>query len=142
MLAQLDGLVENDGLIFIATTNDLTAIDPALRERPSRFDVVMKIGLPTLAARRMILEKNLPAGAAVGELLDMAAAATADLSGAHVREVAYLAVQRALLRDACDDQGQVRPQAEDFTMAIEQVGGARKTICEFGASTGETHDGA
>ncbi|HEV3025437.1 MAG TPA: ATP-binding protein [Pirellulales bacterium] len=131
MLAQLDGLVENDGLIFIATTNDLTAIDPALRERPSRFDVVLKIGLPALAARRTIVEKNLPAGAVDAMLLDLIAERTDGLSGAHVREVAYLALQRALLRDACHADGQVKPEAEDFAFAVEQLGGARRTILGF-----------
>lgn len=37
-LNQLDGLESNDGLLVIGTTNHLDHIDPALRDRPSRFD--------------------------------------------------------------------------------------------------------
>lgn len=37
-LNQLDGLESNDGLLVIGTTNHLNNIDPALRNRPSRFD--------------------------------------------------------------------------------------------------------
>ena len=37
-LNQLDGLESNDGLLVIGTTNHLENIDPALRNRPSRFD--------------------------------------------------------------------------------------------------------
>jgi hypothetical protein len=48
ILAQLDGLSDNDGLMVIATTNDLTAIEPAIRERPSRFDLIVEVGPPTL----------------------------------------------------------------------------------------------
>ncbi len=61
LLSQMDGLETNDGLILVATTNDLLAIEPALRERPSRFDVVLEVGLPQVAARRQILADNLAA---------------------------------------------------------------------------------
>lgn len=37
-LNQVDGLANNDGLLIIGTTNHLERIDPALRNRPSRFD--------------------------------------------------------------------------------------------------------
>lgn len=69
ILAQLDGFETNDGLIFIATTNDLAAIDPAIRERPSRFDVVIHIELPSRFARREILARNLPSTSADDTLL-------------------------------------------------------------------------
>ena len=36
LLNQLDGLRENDGIVVVATTNDLEAIEPALKDRPSR----------------------------------------------------------------------------------------------------------
>ncbi|THG98210.1 hypothetical protein EW026_g3932 [Hermanssonia centrifuga] len=37
-LNQLDGIESNDGLLVIGTTNHLDHIDPALSNRPSRFD--------------------------------------------------------------------------------------------------------
>jgi transitional endoplasmic reticulum ATPase len=37
-LNALDGLYGNEGLLTIATTNHLDQLDPALSERPSRFD--------------------------------------------------------------------------------------------------------
>ncbi len=132
ILAQLDGLESNDGLIFMATTNDLEAIDPAIRERPSRFDVVLHIGLPSVEARRKILVQNLPHAPADGTLLDEAALATEGLSGAQVREVAYLAVQRALLRDACDEQGIVHVEREDVVDAVERVARPKGTGLGFG----------
>ena len=58
LLTQMDGLESNDGVIVVATTNDLAAIEPALAERPSRFDVVLEVGLPAHAARRRILAQN------------------------------------------------------------------------------------
>ena len=59
LLTQMDGLESNDGVIVVATTNDLGAIEPALAERPSRFDVVLEVGLPDGRARRRILQQNL-----------------------------------------------------------------------------------
>ena len=63
LLVQLDGLEEsNGGLVIIATTNDLMAIDPAIRERPSRFDLVLEFGCPEFSERIQILEQNLTGG--------------------------------------------------------------------------------
>lgn len=109
----------------MATTNDLEAIDPAIRERPSRFDVVLGLGLPSREARRAILTRNLPAGCAGDTLLDEAASATDGLSGAQMREVAYLALQRAILRDACDAEGRVTPDDADIAHAVKQVTGTQ-----------------
>lgn len=43
LLTCLDGIESPDGVIVVATTNDLTAIESALKERPSRFDVVLEV---------------------------------------------------------------------------------------------------
>ena len=37
-LNQIDGLVGNDGLLVLTTTNHAERLDPSLSERPSRFD--------------------------------------------------------------------------------------------------------
>ncbi|HEX5443472.1 MAG TPA: ATP-binding protein [Pirellulales bacterium] len=133
ILAQLDGLESNDGLIFIATTNDLEAIDPAIRERPSRFDVVLHLGLPSHDARRRILCQNLPSVSVGATLLDEAATATDGLTGAQLREVAYLAMQGAILRDACDVEGPMVLGRDDLIGAVQQVTGNRGKAIGFGA---------
>jgi hypothetical protein len=132
ILAQLDGFENNDGLIFIGTTNDLEAIDPAIRQRPSRFDVVLHIGLPCQDARRKILAANLRVTNASEELLDEAAAATAGFSGAQVREVAYRALQRAVLRDASEIAATLSIDAEDVMHAIQRLRGNRDAVIGFG----------
>lgn len=134
ILAQLDGLESNDGLIFIATTNDLEAIDPAIRERPSRFDVVLHLGLPSRESRRRILRQNLRLDSAPDTLLDEAAAATEGLSGAQVREVAFLALQRAILRDGCDDEGKVTLHRDDVMGAAEHLTGNRRAVIGFASA--------
>ena len=132
ILAQLDGFENNDGLIFIATTNDLEAIDPAIRQRPSRFDVILHLGLPGHEARRKILARNLRAGSLSERLLDDAAVATDGFSGAQVREVAYLALQRAILRETCDSECPVRLQDEDVVQSVARLKGKRETVVGFG----------
>jgi SpoVK/Ycf46/Vps4 family AAA+-type ATPase len=131
-LAQLDGFENNDGLIFMATTNDLEAIDPAIRERPSRFDVVLRLDLPALDARRKILARHLPAGSASDELLNEAASATDGLSGAQVREVAFLALQRAVLEEPCDAEGRLIVSRDDLLQAIVRLRGKREAPIGFG----------
>ncbi|MGF1573555.1 MAG: AAA family ATPase [Sumerlaeia bacterium] len=42
-LSCLDGVDMSEGIVAIATTNDLNAIEPALRERPNRFDCILQI---------------------------------------------------------------------------------------------------
>lgn len=125
LLSQMDGLEGNDGVIVVATTNDLAAIEPALAERPSRFDVVLEIGLPEAPARRAILARELRLQVSDDMLLDDATRETAGISGAQVREVAFLAIQRAILRGALAD-GIARPAAGDIRAAVEQVTGRRK----------------
>ena len=135
ILAQLDGFESNDGLIFIATTNDLEAIDPAIRERPSRFDVVLHLGPPSRDARRKILARNLPAGSTSEQLLDEAAVATDGFSGAQVREVAYLALQQAVLRDESDALSDLTLDAKDLTHAVARLVGNREAVIGFGGTS-------
>ncbi|HQU47132.1 MAG TPA: ATP-binding protein, partial [Pirellulales bacterium] len=132
ILAQLDGFENNDGLIFIGTTNDLQAIDPAIRQRPSRFDVVLNLGLPSRVARRTILARNLPDGSAGEQLLDEAAAASDGFSGAQMREVAYLALQQAVLRDESEADARLSLHDDDVRRAIARLRGDREGIIGFG----------
>jgi len=48
----LDGSSDVDGVLFLATTNYPERLPARLLNRPSRFDVVMKIGMPSADARR------------------------------------------------------------------------------------------
>ena len=46
LLNEMDGLERNDGVVVIATTNNIYALDEALAKRPGRFDMKIKIGNP------------------------------------------------------------------------------------------------
>ena len=47
-LGELDGFKDNDGMLVLASSNHPERVDEALLKRPSRFDRVFKIGLPSL----------------------------------------------------------------------------------------------
>lgn len=50
-LNELDGFAANIGIVALATTNHPERLDPAIRERPSRFDRTYLFGLPERAER-------------------------------------------------------------------------------------------
>lgn len=55
-LNQLDGFERNVGLMVIATTNHPDRIDPAILDRPSRFDRKYHFALPEADERRAFLQ--------------------------------------------------------------------------------------
>jgi AAA+ superfamily predicted ATPase len=133
LLAQMDGVDRNDGLVVVATTNDLAAIEPALRDRPSRFDVVLEVRAPSAECRRELLRRHLPAAFADGPLAERAVALTSGLSGAQLRETALLVVQQAILRGAVDDAGLAQPAEEDLATALARLPAGRRAPIGFHA---------
>lgn len=50
-LNEMDGFADNDGIVVLATTNHPERLDPAIIERPSRFDRKYHFELPDMAER-------------------------------------------------------------------------------------------
>lgn len=93
-LTALDGVMSShDGIVTIATTNDVKALDDAA-VRAARFDRIIEIPLPDAGLRALILTRYLGA-LAVGIDVRAVAAATDGTSGAALREL----VRRAVLVD-------------------------------------------
>jgi len=57
-LAEMDGVEELRGVLVMGATNRLDLIDPAVL-RPGRFDLLVKLPMPDMAARREILQVHL-----------------------------------------------------------------------------------
>ena len=87
----LDGVDTREvggGLMLIATTNNPEKLDPAVNNRPGRFDVVIEVDRPNRAVRLALFRRklaDLPAAT-----LDKLADATDRLSFAHLLEVLRL----------------------------------------------------
>jgi ATPase family associated with various cellular activities (AAA) len=57
LLNEMDGFAENNGIAVLATTNNPERIDPALIDRPGRFDRKFHFGPPGPAERREYLRQ-------------------------------------------------------------------------------------
>lgn len=60
LLALLDGELQIDNVVFVATTNYPEKLDKRIKNRPSRFDYVKKIGMPSAEARDLYLAYKNP----------------------------------------------------------------------------------
>ncbi len=60
LLALLDGETQTDNIVFVATTNYPERLDRRFVDRPSRFDTIRYIGMPSAAARRVYLSAKEP----------------------------------------------------------------------------------
>ena len=130
-LNALDGVGRRDGgLLLLATTNHPDALDPAINNRPGRFDVAVEVAPPDQAMRRQFLS-----GGRVGQLgeavLDQAAADTDGLSFGHLREVETLSGLQAVA------QGRSDRTADDVAEAVRLVvDGHRRAGDGFAAPPG------
>lgn len=56
-LNELDGFADNAGIVAVATTNHPDRLDPAILDRPSRFDRKFHFDLPRPSERRAYLDR-------------------------------------------------------------------------------------
>lgn len=84
-LAMLDGEAQVDNVVYVATTNYPEKLDRRFVDRPSRFDRIRWIGMPSAAARREYLKVKEPSleGAELEEWVE----ASRGFSVAHLREM-------------------------------------------------------
>lgn len=98
----MDGMVKNSGVITVATTNHSQSIDPAIADRPGRFDRVIEVALPGLEQRLCILERKVDGiekhPSVTKEILKSIANRSKGLSGAWVIEIIQFAQVLALSR--------------------------------------------
>lgn len=87
-LSLLDGENQVENVIYVATTNYPERLDKRFVDRPSRFDTLRLIGMPTEEARRVYLKHKEPS-ITDGELAAMVAASDG-YSIAHLRELLVL----------------------------------------------------
>src|SRR4029078_7579771 len=87
LLVELDGFVQEPGVVVIAASNRLDALDAALL-RPGRFDRQVLGGVPDPRGRREILEWHTRAKPrAPGLELEPIARQTAGLAGADLENI-------------------------------------------------------
>jgi len=87
LLALLDGELSIDNVVFIATTNYPGRLDKRFINRPSRFDEIIKIGMPTAAAREFYLINKNPRLESEPHELDEWVEYSKGFSVAHLKEL-------------------------------------------------------
>ena len=87
LLAMLDGEHQTDNVVFVATTNYPELLDKRFINRPSRFDEIMKIGMPSADAREFYLANKNPRLADNPEELAEWVDLTEGFSIAHLKEM-------------------------------------------------------
>ncbi|QRW01325.1 AAA family ATPase [Ceratobasidium sp. AG-Ba] len=135
LLALMDGMDGRGQVVVIGATNRPDAVDPALR-RPGRFDREFYFGLPSLSARRRILEINTSgwagwSGEAGQDHLQKLAEVTKGYGGADLRalctEAALNAVQRRYpqIYKASErllvDPKTIEVQPRDFMVSVKNL---------------------
>jgi AAA+ superfamily predicted ATPase len=85
LLEILDGESQIDNVVYIATTNYIENLSERVVNRPSRFDIVVEIGMPCAETRRDFLMKKI--GADVGPSGEDLVSLSDGYSMAHLKEL-------------------------------------------------------
>jgi len=87
ILSLLDGENQVENVVFVATTNYPERLDGRMINRPSRFDEVIKIGMPSANARAVYIRSRLSETELPDGELARWVAATKEFSIAHIKEL-------------------------------------------------------
>jgi len=121
LMNQLDGLVENNYIIVVATTNKVDFIEEAMRNRPGRFDRTIEIVAPSKEGIKRLLTLCLQRLSTTGDFLDEVAEKAKGFTGAHVQELVNTAVMIAIENKSVDAEGKVILKKEFLLDNIKKV---------------------
>ncbi|HED06364.1 MAG TPA: ATP-binding protein [Ignavibacteria bacterium] len=125
-LAQLDGTQRNSGIVIMASTNDVGAMDEALINRPGRFNIKIEIPYPDIDDRKKMLSKFLkmynayPDSTLTKDSFDNVIALMSGFTGDYVKEVAKQTIIRAT-NEGRNRNGRVLFTSDDLNIAGEHV---------------------
>ena len=125
LLNLLDGLVANEGVLILATTNHPEKLDSALLHRPSRFDKIWHFPLPGFEERLALIRKR-SAGKFSEPAIEDAARQSQGFTMAYVQEAVVNAFLEALYEDRSardlDLTASVRKLKEQFSSNFKANG--------------------
>jgi transitional endoplasmic reticulum ATPase len=132
LLSLMDGLALIDGVVVVATTNRIDAVEPAMR-RPGRLDRELYIAPPDVAGRREILDihtRDMPLTRAAKEHLDDIAADTHGFVGADLMELCREAGLTSLRRRSAarGELAAFRVDPVELLVDVADFQDARRTV--------------
>jgi len=113
-LNKLDGFEPLDGIFVLGTTNKPEEIDPALCNRPSRFDRIFRIPNPDYHCRLLMI-KRYTGNLFMEKTLKDVASETDDFSMAYLKELYIYSAMIAM------EKGFAVPSEEDLFQALETL---------------------
>ena len=122
LLNQMEGVAEDEDLLFILTTNRPDVIEPALAARPGRIDLALEIPLPDDDGRRRLLALYANGIAIDQRTQDALVERSAGVSGAFIKELA----RQAWLRGALEDRDV--PTGENLLSVLDELLEERSTL--------------
>ena len=135
ILVQIDGFIENSDIFIIATTNDIAAIEPALKDRPSRFDYIVEFK-PLNEKLRANMLSHLMKGYKTKEdphiIAKEVAKLTGKMTGAVLNEFFISAVKMAIEKRNIDEEKRVILSCDIFVETVEKIGINNKRLIGFG----------
>jgi AAA+ superfamily predicted ATPase len=126
LLNSMDGLVENKGVVTIASSNYAEVLDTALTNRPGRFDVRVAVGYPGPKEAEAIIRRSLEKRKVAfkgdpGEIVKLSGAlSNVSASGAHVAEAVNFAMMLAVERGR-GRGGRLSVDATDLQDAVQRI---------------------
>ena len=117
-LQAMDGMEPNNGMVIIATTNHTENIDPAISDRPGRFDRIIDVPLPNFAQRIGIISNilgKMPTEEISESAISKIASSSSGLSGAWIREIVQTAMIEAIYA------GREKVGATDLELGLKDV---------------------
>jgi len=136
-LAILDGESQIDNVVFLATTNYPEKLDKRFKDRPSRFDLVTEVPMPSAKARAAYIKIKEPDMAAeeIAEWVEK----TENYSVAHLKEVIIsVKVWKRTLQAALDRLNGMRKREASSEKTERQAKG--KSGIGFTTETYESED--
>lgn len=130
-LAQMDGFIENEDIFVIGTTNDIKAIEPALKDRPSRFDTIIEFKPLDNEGQRKLLMRSWEGSIIDGDpdqLADEVSGMTKDLTGAELKEFVISAIKIAIDKRSIDEEGRAILSPDIFRTTKERAGNGKRVM--------------
>lgn len=124
LLSELDGFANTEGIMFLAATNRVDVLDPAIL-RPGRFDRVIKFDYPTEEARVAIFKIHTRRMNLHEININDLAKKTEEFSGAHIKALCTEAGMRAL-RDR-----ETKVTQEHFNRALVEFKNKEHSVKEY-----------
>ncbi|HSS61316.1 MAG TPA: AAA family ATPase, partial [Candidatus Limnocylindrales bacterium] len=116
LLNEMDGLRDDQDVIFVLTTNRADLLEPALAARPGRIDLVVELPLPDEAGRRRLIDLYARGLELRDVELTALVASTEGATPAYVKEL----LRKAALR-AIEDSGDNIVLQKHIDSALEEL---------------------